>query len=154
MDSLGEAYASPGDSGFVARYTARCHCQAVCYEIKADPLDAKYCHCRNCQVLHGAPMQWAAIFHKSDVRFVGGVEQLKFYRSEERRCQPLNQRETPCKVACGICGTWIADEGRRMWLAFPTLFEFAGVKDMPAVVLPRCHIFYSQRVNGRRRRLT
>jgi len=146
MDSLGDAYARLDDSAFVARYSARCHCGAVCYEVQAEPLDAKICHCRDCQVLHGAPMQWAAIFAKSDVRFVRGVEHLRFYHSQQRRYLAPEVRSLPCKVSCRECGTPIADEGRRMWLAFPTLFEFTSVRDMPTVFLPNCHIFYGQRV--------
>ena len=146
MDSLGAAYGSPDDTSFVARHTARCHCGAVCYEVKADPVDAKICHCRNCQVLHGAPMQWAVIFHKADVRFVRGVQAMNFYNSERRAHQTLSERELPCKVACGECGTLIADEGRRMWLAFPTLFDAAESGALPAAFQPSCHIFYGQRV--------
>jgi hypothetical protein len=146
MESLGAAYASPDDSSFVARYTARCHCGTVCYEVKADPVDAKICHCRNCQVLHGAPMQWAVIFQKADVRFVCGVESLTFYNSERRTHQTRSERELPCKVACGACGALIADEGRRMWLAFPTLFDVETSGLLPAAFQPNCHIFYGQRV--------
>jgi hypothetical protein len=35
-------------------------------------VDAKICHCIACQKLHGAPMQWSAIFHKHHVRFSAG----------------------------------------------------------------------------------
>ncbi len=146
MAALGPAYGVMDDSAFVPRYRAQCHCGAVCYEVCADPLDAKYCHCRDCQLLHGAPMQWAAIFHKADVRFVRGVEHLRFYNAQRQAYQPLDGRELPVKVSCGICGSLLADEGRRMWLAFPTLFEFPSVRDMPAVFMPSCHLFYGQRV--------
>ena len=146
MDSLGDAYASTGDPNFLPRYTARCHCGAVCYEVSADPLDAKLCHCRNCQTLHGAPMQWAAIFEKADVRFVTGVDALTFYNTERHAYQPLDARELPCKVACKHCGSLIADEGRRMWLAFPTLFDFGQPAQVPEAFKPSCHIFYGQRV--------
>ena len=135
---LGPEYAAPEDE-FETRYRARCHCGAVCYEVAADPVDAKICHCRECQVLHGAPMQWAAIFHKRDVRLSAGEEHLRFYHAPARR----EAREQPCKVACGICGTLIADEVRRMWLAFPSLFGFQTV---PAAFRPSAHIFYSSRV--------
>ncbi len=123
-----------------ARYRARCHCGAVRYEVTADPVDVKVCHCRDCQRLHGAPMQWAAIFHKTDVRFTAGEEFLTFYNGETRR----RERTLPCKVSCGLCGTPIADDGRNMWLAFPTLFEFDG--GVPAAFRPSCHIFYDARV--------
>ena len=71
--SLGPDYASPDDPNFVPKYTASCHCQAVRYEVSEDPVSSKVCHCVGCQKLHGAPMQWAAIFHKRAVRFTKGV---------------------------------------------------------------------------------
>lgn len=140
--NIGSEYSSPDDESFAAKYRAHCHCGAVRYEVSADPVDAKICHCSDCQTLHGAPMQWAAIFHKKDVRFVTGVGHLRFYNSV------LNRRERvlPCKVACALCGTPIADEGRNMWLAFPTLFDFNAWPQVPAAFRPSCHIFYSVRV--------
>ncbi|MEA2625896.1 MAG: hypothetical protein QOD06_1941 [Candidatus Binatota bacterium] len=142
MNGLGCDYAAVDDDSFVARYRARCHCGGVCYEVGVDPVDAKICHCRSCQTLHGAPMQWAAIFHKRDVRMTRGVEHLRFYSGVLRRAV----REPPCKVSCVLCGTPIADEGRRMWLAFPTLFEFSAKGEIPEAFRPTCHIFYGQRV--------
>jgi hypothetical protein len=139
--SLGPDYGSLTDPGFNARYEARCHCGAVRYEVRADPVDAKICHCRNCQVLHGAPMQWAAIFHKRDVRLTAGLDQLRFYASDSGR----PERTLPCKLSCARCGTPIADEGRRMWLAFPELFDFGRPRRVPAPFRPTCHIFYGLR---------
>ena len=137
--TLGSEYASADDDQFETRYRASCHCGAVCYEVAADPVDAKICHCRECQVLHGAPMQWAVIFHKRDVRFTIGEEHLKFYHAPNRR----EAHRQPCKVACRLCGTPIADEGRRMWLAFPSLFEF---ETLPGAFRPSAHIFYDSRI--------
>jgi hypothetical protein len=53
---LGPGYGSVEDESFTVKYRARCHCAAVGYEVGADPVDAKMCHCRACRVLHGAPM--------------------------------------------------------------------------------------------------
>jgi len=142
IDGLGPDYAAVDDDSFVVRHRARCHCGAVRYEVGADPVDAKICHCRTCRTLHGAPMQWAAVFHKRDVRMTRGVENLRFYSAALERLG----RELPCKVSCALCGTPIADEGRRMWLAFPTLFEFAATDEIPEAFRPTCHIFYGQRV--------
>lgn len=139
---LGEDYASPQDSNFIPKYQARCHCGRVEYEVCADPVDAKICHCRVCQKLHGAPMQWAAIFHKRDVRMTRGFDHLRFFNSEHLEYKRL----LPCKVSCSQCGTLIADEGRRMWLAFPTLFDFRQFSEVPASFQPTCHIFYQLRV--------
>lgn len=87
-------------------------------------------------------MQWAAIFYKRDVRFTSGVEHLRFYNSALDR----NERLVPCKVSCASCGTLIADEGRNMWLAFPTLFDFGEPPRVPEAFRPTCHIFYGMRV--------
>ncbi len=92
------------------------------------------------QTLHGAPMQWAAIFHKHHVRITHGLTQLRFYHSGRQRY------ERPCKVSCAVCcGTLIADEGRKMWLAFPTLFDFGRPPQEPASFKPTCHILYGMR---------
>ncbi len=139
---FGPEYASPDDSSFTPKYRATCFCGSVRYEVSADPVDAKLCHCRGCQMLHGAPLQWAAIFHKHQVRFTHGIEQLRFFHSEQGR----TERTLPCKVSCKLCGTPIADEGRRMWLAFPTLFDFGRSSAPPEAFQPTCHIFYAQRV--------
>ncbi len=139
---LGPAYAPPDDQRFVAKHRARCHCGAVRYEVGADPVDAKICHCADCRTLHGAPMQWAAIFEKRDVRLTAGIEHLRFYSGALGR----PRRVLPCKVTCALCGTPIADEGRRMWLAFPTLFDFGSPPRVPAPFWPSCHIFYGMRV--------
>ena len=141
-NKFGSEYASRADRSFKVKYRASCHCNAVQYEVCADPVDAKICHCATCQKLHGAPMQWAAIFSKQDVRIIKGVNSLKFYNSE----QNLQERVLPCKVSCASCGTPIADEGRRMWLAFPSLFDFAASVDVPEKFRPTCHIFYASRV--------
>lgn len=40
--------------GFQPVYEASCQCGRVVYQINRDkPLDAKYCHCTTCQILHG-----------------------------------------------------------------------------------------------------
>ena len=139
---LGSEYGSIWDTSFIAKYEARCYCHSVRYEVRADPVDAKICHCRECQVLHGAPMQWAAIFHKSDVRIVDGIERLRFFNGALNR----HERIQPCKVACAVCDTPIADEGRNMWLAFPTLFDFGTPPRVSDAFKPTCHIFYSMLV--------
>lgn len=144
---LNAGYASADDPTFAAKYRARCHCGAVTYEVDADPVDAKICHCRTCQTLHGAPMQWAAIFPKGNVRITNGINHLRFYNATLD--QPA--RILPCKVSCSLCGTLIADEGRKMWLAFPSLFDFGSDPDgqrspVPDAFKPTCHIFYRMRV--------
>jgi hypothetical protein len=127
---------------FSAQYRARCFCGAVVFEVRADPVDSKICHCPQCQSLHGAPFQWAVIFHKSDVRFVRGVEDLHFYHAESRTSDHI----LPCKLSCRRCRSPIADEGRRMFMAFGPLFDFGFPPRVPPAFSPTCHIFYGARV--------
>jgi hypothetical protein len=130
------------DAAFSTRYRARCFCGAVAFEVRADPVGSKICHCPQCQSLHGAPFQWAVIFHKSDVRFVRGVEDLHFYQAETRQ----SGHGLPCKLSCRSCRSPIADEGRRMFLAFGPLFDFGFPPRVPPAFSPTCHIFYGARV--------
>ena len=134
-------FGSVADGPFLAKYRASCHCGAVEYGGSADPLDAKFCHCQVCQKLHGAPMQWSAIFEKHLVRILQGLAHVCFYNSESH----VAERILPCKVSCRICGAHIADEGRNMWLAFPTLFDFGTPPVVPLAFRPTCHIFYGNR---------
>jgi len=131
----------PWEEGEVKR-RASCFCGAVVFEVRADPVDSKICHCRQCQALHGAPFQWAVIFRKTDVRFSRGADELRFYNSELGR----RERVLPCKLSCRVCGAPIADEGRRMFLAFGPLFDFGFPARIPAAYRPSCHIFYGARV--------
>ena len=142
MDDFARLYMRPDDDRFDAMYRARCKCGAVRYEVSADPVAAKICHCVHCQRRHGAPMQWAAIFRKRDVRLSAGLDLLRFYNSE----MDAPERIPPCRIDCRRCGTPIADEGRRMWLAFPSLFDFGDPPSVPEAFRPRCHIFYGARV--------
>ncbi len=142
MNEFEEIYAPRVDTPFEVKYRASCHCQAVRYEVCADPVGSKICHCRVCQKLHGAPMQWAAIFHKHHVRITMGMAHLGFYNAELDR----HERTLPSKVSCALCGTPIADEGRRIWLDFPPLFDFGSAPKLPEPFKPTCHIYYGTRM--------
>lgn len=84
------------DDEFNARYEGSCHCGRVQYQLNRDkPLNAKYCHCTTCQTLHGAPFQWAAIFHKDDINFTNGHHNLVWYDSSEK----TTRHKLPCKLA-------------------------------------------------------
>ena len=88
----------------------------------------------------GAPFQWAALFKKDTLRFIKGVNALMFYNSDKSS----EQHELPCKVSCSKCHSPLADEGKNMWMSFPTSFQFQDGK-VPAAFKPTCHIFYGSR---------
>eukprot|EP01083_Nonionella_stella_P082947 229164_1 len=130
------------DASFQPKYIGNCECGRVSIECSSDPLDVKICHCRGCQKLHGAPMQIACIFRKHHIRFTrNSLEWLKFYSADNQ----INEHVLPCKLSCIYCNTMIADEGRNMFLAFPSIFNFKNNKT-PDSFKPKCHIFYGQRV--------
>ncbi|CAG8961415.1 hypothetical protein HYFRA_00013363 [Hymenoscyphus fraxineus] len=130
------------NEGFKAYYQGGCHCGRVKYQLgREKPLRSKYCHCTTCQVLHGAPFQWAAIFHKEDINFTHGHHDLGWYESGEK----TTRHKLPCKVSCAYCRAPIMDEGRNMILLFPSLIEFKGEREREMFGVD-CHMFYEQRL--------
>ncbi|KAJ9248525.1 Mss4-like protein [Paecilomyces variotii] len=129
------------------KWRGSCQCGQVTYMLNRDkPLAAKFCHCRGCQVMHGAPFQWAAIFHKEDMMFKNGSRGLSFYASGEKS----RDYQTPTKVSCAWCRTPIMDEGRKVVLIFPELIDFGHTdeeqRERREVFEVNCHIFYSKRI--------
>ncbi|KAH8110149.1 NAD-binding protein [Phellopilus nigrolimitatus] len=122
---------------FEAKYSGKCFCGAVGFDIAEDPLDASYCHC-----LHGAPYQWAAILPKDAVFFSKGQKDLVFYNSPDKS----SEYKLPCKLSCARCRSPLADEGRNMMLMFPVAIDFEGGQ-IPGMYLVGCICrFYGSRV--------
>ena len=92
--------------------------------------------------LGGATGVAMAGFALEGAGFVRGVDNIFFYHPESG--QP--RRILPCKLSCETCRTPIADEGRRMFLAFGPLFDFGHPPLVPPAFRPTCHIFYGARV--------
>jgi len=133
---------SDGGKGFDVKYEGGCHCGRVEFQLSREkPLNAKFCHCSTCQVLHGAPFQWAAIFEKGDINFVKGHHDLSWYDSGSKS----TEHKLPCKVKCEYCGTPIMDEGRNMILLFPTLIKFRSEEEKNNFAAT-CHMFYEKRI--------
>lgn len=132
-----------GDEEFPVKWRGGCHCGRVKYQLSRErPLASKYCHCTTCQRLHGAPFQWATIFHKEDINFTHGHHDLGWY-------DPTAKSQThhlPCKVSCAFCRTPIMDEGRNMILLYPTLIEGIETPEARKAFESKCHMFYPQRV--------
>jgi hypothetical protein len=118
-------YDTRSESAFgPVKWRGKCLCGDVTYSLNREkPLNAKYCHCRGCQVAHGAPLQWAAIFEKDDMKFTSGASRLAYYSSTHHS---QDHQDLPTKVYCANCRTPIMDEGRRMCLIFPQLIKLEG----------------------------
>lgn len=88
-----------------ARLTLSCihsiRAHTVEFEYHGDPIDAKHCHCTQCQRLHGAPFQWAALFHKTSVRLAKHCDplHLDFFSTQEGH----SEHSVPCKISCRNC---------------------------------------------------
>lgn len=52
---------------FKVRYEGGCHCGRIQYQLSREkPLDAKYCHCKTCQRLHGQSLIECSLVITSD----------------------------------------------------------------------------------------
>ncbi|KAH8100898.1 Mss4-like protein [Cristinia sonorae] len=127
---------------FKPKYMSECWCGNLAFEFHGDPVDAKHCHCRQCQHLHGAPFQWAVIFPKTSVRLIRNENNSLHFFSTEKR---TGEHYVPCKVSCDVCRSPIFDEGRNTVLAYPGSFKFKDGK-VPLDFQPTAHIFYKERV--------
>lgn len=77
--------------------TGGCLCRGVRFETWEEPVLVAYCHCRFCQLATGAPLNAAAVYQKTAVRFYG---KPKMYTSS------LIGR----RAFCGHCGTTLFTE--------------------------------------------
>jgi hypothetical protein len=143
---------------FVPKYRSECWCGAVAFELHGDPLDAKHCHCRQCQRLHGAPFQWAVLFAKTACRIVKNENNALHFFSTQTFVPPLpcaltltacrrknDRHHVPCKVSCNQCRAPLFDEGRAMVLVYPSTIRFED-DQVPRDFQPTAHIFYAERV--------
>lgn len=137
-NSLGPEYASPEDR----RFKAACFCGAVQYEVSADPVDAKICHCLTGQRLNGAPMQWAAIFHKHHVRITAGLAHLFFLMVSR---VGLNAY-CPAKSAASDVVRQLPLTGGECGLPSPPCLISDTPPNVTDLFKPTCHIFYGTRV--------
>ncbi|KAK9894694.1 hypothetical protein P389DRAFT_100129 [Cystobasidium minutum MCA 4210] len=133
---------------FIPKYKASCWCGNLEFEYAGDPWDAKFCHCHDCQRLHGAPFQHAVIFPKTSVRMTkcegqgsSKKDSIDFFSSDKR----TSVHNVPCKVACDNCRSPLFDEGRNTVLCYPSSFDFGPDEHMPDDFKAKCHIFYGSR---------
>lgn len=83
------------DSSFTAAHVGHCHCGRIEYQISRDaPLDAKFCHCRTCRVLHGKCVATTSIRLTSKTSL---IISSTFYRRSFPMGSHLSQR------GCEVC---------------------------------------------------
>jgi hypothetical protein len=72
--------------------TIACPCGAVTLAIRGEPIVCLYCHCDDCQAVHGAAYLPAAMYRREQVSIVTGETFVW-------------RRKTTARVTCQRCGT-------------------------------------------------
>ena len=111
-------------------HTGTCHCGAVQYTLKRDPMFVHACHCRDCQTQTGGPFAVNALIERAAITLTSG---------EPVRNEQKTRSGQPHDIwRCGTCGTALwSDYGRREVMVFVR----AMTLDDPARCPPDVHIF-------------
>jgi hypothetical protein len=113
--------------------TGGCACGALRYQLKSEPFDAGWCHCRICQLVSGAPAMAFASVPTGDLVFTQGEDRLRRFRSSE-----FGHRQY-----CGDCGTSLTIQVDFQ----PETIDFPIVTlDEPDRIAPAFHIFRASKV--------
>jgi hypothetical protein len=112
-----------------------CLCQAIRFEIRAEPLSAVCCHCRGCQRAHSAPYAALALIPPGGVVLTRGTPM--------RHETVADSGAATFREFCGSCGTQLFSGGAD----FP---EFRAVKllalDDPTSITPVAHVWTKRAV--------
>ena len=113
--------------------TGGCLCGAVRYELKSEPFDCGWCHCRTCQLNSGAPAMVFATVPVEHFIWTKGAGKVRQVASSG-----FGHREF-----CGECGTPLLMKVDHQ----PETLDFiAATLDDPEAVRPGYHIFWSRRI--------
>ena len=115
-------------------WTGGCMCGAVRYELRSEPFDCGWCHCRTCQLTSGAPAMVFATVPEGDLVWTRGGEQINSVASSS-----FGHRSF-----CGACGTPFL-----MKVDHPpeTLDFSVATLDRPDSIEPTFHIFWGSRIS-------
>jgi hypothetical protein len=80
----------------MALHTGGCACQAVRYEIAAEPLLMAHCQCRDCQEQTGSGHASVVAFPKAAVKLAGTATQYQSTADSGKR---------KTRAFCPVCGT-------------------------------------------------
>ena len=115
------------------KLTGGCACGAVRFELRSEPWDAGWCHCRTCQLNSGSPAMVFASIAPGDYVLTSGEEQVRSFASSS-----FGRR-----WFCGACGTPLYVQVEHQ----PETIDFSvATLDRPEHVPPGFHIFYASRI--------
>jgi hypothetical protein len=112
-----------------ALYEGGCLCGQVRWAARAEPINVRLCHCRNCQRATGGPYFARALFEDGDVERAG--ETTRWASSGRLH-----------RLSCARCGTPVFAEpqdGPWIAVALTTL-------DDPGVLAPGSHIWVREKL--------
>jgi hypothetical protein len=113
--------------------TGGCMCGAVRYELKSEPFDCGWCHCRTCQLTSGAPAMVFASVPEGDLVWTQGADSVKSVASSS-----FGHR-----TFCGRCGTPFLMKVNHQ----PETVDFSvATLDEPGATAPGFHIFWGSKV--------
>jgi hypothetical protein len=116
-------------------FTGGCHCGAIRYLLSAMPFDSDYCHCSDCRRTIGAPCGVWRDYKVEQIEWTRG--EPKEYRSSEKIRRGF----------CSHCGTSLTY--RHLEYADYLTVNVSSL-DNPNLVVPRYHIYTSQKVEWHR----
>ena len=117
----------------MAERTGGCLCGGVRYELKSEPLDCGWCHCRTCQLFSGAPAMPFASVPAEDFEWTRGEEKVRWFDSSN-----FGRR-----AFCRSCGTALQVRVAHQ----PETVDFPVVTlDDPGDAPPEFHIFWGSKV--------
>lgn len=70
-----------------ALHGGACRCGLISAEMKAEPVHASYCHCRDCRKQTGAPVMAFVVFNDQDVTWFGTPKTFRSGGVERSFCE-------------------------------------------------------------------
>jgi hypothetical protein len=114
--------------------TGGCMCGSVRFELKSEPFDCGWCHCRTCQLNSGAPAMAFATVKDGDWVSTKGAEAIRTVRSSS-----FGHR-----AFCGECGTPLYVRVDHQ----PETVDFSIITlDDTSAAEPQFHIFWGSKVS-------
>ena len=114
--------------------TGGCMCSKIRFELKSDPFDCGWCHCRTCQLNSGAPAMAFASVRNGDWVATQGEDAIEIVKTSS-----FGHR-----AFCGGCGTPLYVRVDHQ----PETVDFSIVTlDEPEAIEPEFHIFWGSKVS-------
>ena len=117
----------------MAERTGGCLCGSVRFELKSEPFDCGWCHCRTCQLYGGAPAVPFATVPAEDFVWCEGEQLVRW----------IDSSSFGRRAFCGKCGTPLQMQVTHQ----PETIDFPIVTlDDPEAVRPEFHIFWGSKL--------